>query len=113
MSSTLTDRQMILLETNAARDKAEALLRGLLTAKEEAEKQLAEHDQRDPITVVTGESAIDKAINSTRKMIQTLNRRMAEARRDLHDVDMAILDEMADSPLDVEGESGTLNGHHG
>lgn len=104
MSTTMTDRQMILLETNAARDKAEALLRGLMQAKEEAERRLAEHDQRDPIAVVTGRSSLEKAIDATRKMIVTLNRRMAEARRDLHDADMAILDELADADFEPAGD---------
>ncbi|MCK4872883.1 MAG: hypothetical protein KAS72_09175 [Phycisphaerales bacterium] len=108
MTTTLTDRQLILLETNAARDKAEALLHGLMQAKEEAERQLAEHEQRDPIKVVTGRSSIDSAISTTKRMIQTLNRRMAEARRDLLDEDMAILDEMSsdDDFLDGNGLAG-------
>jgi hypothetical protein len=122
MSTTMTDRQMILLQTNAARDKAEALLRGLMQAKEEAERRLAEHDQRDPMAVVTGRSSLEQAIDATRKMIQTLNRRLAEARRDLHDADMAILDELDDlsdtlkhsdlSDLDIDVEHDTLSSRY-
>ncbi|MBX3364927.1 MAG: hypothetical protein KF866_09195 [Phycisphaeraceae bacterium] len=87
----MTERQRILLETTAARDKAEALLRGLLDAKARSEKHLAESGQTDPLKKVTGRSAMDNAIASTQRMIDSLNRALAQLKRNLTDEDFEIL----------------------
>ncbi|MEC9374701.1 MAG: hypothetical protein VYC34_12690 [Planctomycetota bacterium] len=75
----ITERQRIVLETNAARDKAEALLRGLLDAKAVTERELSRLRREDPMRQVRGRSAIDNAISSTKRMIDTLNRSLEDA----------------------------------
>lgn len=98
----LTKRQQIVLETNALRDKAEALLKGLIDAKSVTERELARLNRNDPIRLVTGRSSIEDGIESTRRMIEQLNRSLAQARRDLDDADMALLDELDAEPAPGE-----------
>ena len=78
----LTEKQRILLETNAAREKAEALLHGLMDAKRQTETQLASLKRADAYKTVTGRSAIDNAIVSTKRLVESLNRAVAQARRE-------------------------------
>jgi hypothetical protein len=63
------------------RERAEGLLRHLLEAKAESERNLAAANERDPMKTATGRSAFDNAILATRKMIDTLDRTCAEAQR--------------------------------
>ena len=102
----MTERQRIMLETNALRDKAEALLRGLLDAKAVTEREMARLKRPDPMQLVTGRSSIDDGIASTRRMIETLNRSLAQARRDLDDDDIAMLDELGPDVV-VAGAAAT------
>lgn len=87
----LTEKQRIVLETTAARDKAEVLLRGLLDAKAASEENLQHLRQPDAMKLVTGRSAMDNAITSTRRMIDSLNRALHDLQRDLSDEDLAAL----------------------
>lgn len=89
----MSKRQQILLETTATRDRAEALLRSLLDYKSQSEKNLTDLKQPDAFKTVTGRSALDNAIASTQRMIEALNRVIAQSKRDLTDEDMALLDE--------------------
>lgn len=91
--TSMTPRQRMVLETTSARDQAEALLRGLLTARERSEQYLVEAKKPDAIRSITGRSAMDNAIASTRRMIDTLNRTLAELTSELTDEDLALLDE--------------------
>ena len=59
----LTDDQRILLQANVARDKAEALLEGLLDAR----ARLTEAGS------AVGRRAIDHAVQSTRRVVKQLN----------------------------------------
>ncbi len=77
----LTAEQRLVLETNARRDRAEAVLQSLLNAKAECEKQLARFRRPDMMKSVTGKSALDSAIASTQRMVESLNRTLSEARR--------------------------------
>ena len=86
-------RQQILLETTSTRDRAEALLRTLLDYKSQSERNLAEIKQPDAFKSVTGRSALDNAIASTQRMVEALNRVIAQTNKDLTDEDMAVLDE--------------------
>lgn len=88
----MTERQRILVETAAARDKAEQLLRGLVDAKKQSEKYLADAKQTDAIKAVTGRSAIDNAIASAQRMHDSLSRALAELRKELSDEDLALLE---------------------
>lgn len=77
----LSERQRIVLETIAARDRAEATLQSLLAAKAEAEAGAG--PRADLFREVTGMSAMDNALAQTRRMIETLNTALAHAQRDL------------------------------
>jgi predicted nucleic acid-binding Zn-ribbon protein len=91
----MSRRHQILLETTATRDRAEALLRTLLECKAQSERHLAEIKQADTFKSVTGRSALDNAIASTQRMIESLNRVISHARRELSEEDLAFLEELA------------------
>lgn len=80
-NTMLSAEQRLVLETNARRDRAEAVLQSLLLAKAECEKQLARFRRPDMMKSVTGKSALDAAIASTQRMVESLNRTLSEARR--------------------------------
>lgn len=109
---TETDRRTILLETRAARDKAEALLQGLLEAKRETDQRLAEHDKRDLMEVATGESGLHRAIENLRAMIRTLDLRLEEALRDLIDDDLVTQDAAVIASIEVPQRNGSLMSRH-
>jgi hypothetical protein len=83
----------MLVDITAARDQAEALLRGLLDAKTQSEKHLSELRQPDALKAVTGRSAMDNGIAAVQRMIETLNRVTSDLKRDLTDQDLAMLEE--------------------
>jgi hypothetical protein len=91
----MSERQRILQETNVVRDKAEALLRGLMDAKSTSEKHLAAVHERDRMKALTGRSSMDNAIASTRRMIDSLDRTLSQLKRDLSDEDLALMQESA------------------
>lgn len=72
-------RDHILAESSRRRNQAEALLRSLMNAKSECERQLARFQRSDVMQTVTGRSAIDAAIAQTRRMIESLDRAVASA----------------------------------
>ncbi len=84
----MTERQRMLMETAAVRDKAEALLRSLLDAKAKSEAYLAELRQPDKVRQVTGRSSMDNAIASTQRMIETLNRQLEGLKRGVSEEDL-------------------------
>jgi hypothetical protein len=90
----MTQRHQILLETTATRDRAEALLRTLMDCKAQSERNLAELKQADNFRSVTGRSALDNAIASTQRMIESLNRVISHARKDLSSEDLAVLEDV-------------------
>jgi len=87
----MTERQRILQETTLVREKAEALLRGLMEAKTVSEKHLADVNQADALKRLTGRSSMDNAIASTRRMIDSLDRALGTLKKDLTDEDVALL----------------------
>ena len=84
---TQTQQKMV-LEWTVARDDAEGLLRSLLDAKQESEKRMNELHQSDPFKRATGRSAIDDAIASTQRMIETLNRNVRESKSFVVDIEL-------------------------
>lgn len=92
MNTMLTERQRILVETTEARDKAQSLLAGLLDARTGSESRLTQLNQSDMLKRVTGASSMDNAIESTRRMIDTLNRALDQFRRELTDEDLSLLE---------------------
>jgi hypothetical protein len=64
------------------RDQAGRLLCRLLGDRERSEERFAEAGKRDPVTYVTGTSALERAIASTREMIRHLDETIAELESD-------------------------------
>lgn len=56
-----------------------------------SEKHLAEIGQPDHLKAVTGRSAMDNAISSTRRLIETYDRVLGELKANLCDEDLALL----------------------
>jgi hypothetical protein len=80
---TATKQETLVIETDETRDRAQALLTELLREKELAETSLAEESRRDPMSVVTGRSSLDNAIERTRRMISLLEHANAALRGDV------------------------------
>jgi len=89
------DHRRFLLETAARKADAEAVLSSLLAAKLESDRATSRLKRPDPMRAVTGNSAIDRAIVTTRNLIGTLDRALADIRRELaaEDMNAAGLDE--------------------
>lgn len=81
-------KQRMIRETTQRRDDALVLLRSLLDAKAVSEQNLAQLQQPDLIKQVTGQSSMDKAIASTRRLIDSFNRVLDDLRRNLSDEDL-------------------------
>lgn len=77
----LTERQRIVLEALAGRDRAEATLQALLAARAEALTVPGEQTRQDLYREVTGKSALDNAIAQTRRLIEATNTALVQAQR--------------------------------
>ncbi len=85
------------LQTNLARDKAEALLEGLLQARAEAEQRIANDDHLDPQRVAKGRHAMQRAIESAQRMVDSLNSAMEILQDDLDEQELSdLLDDCDD-----------------
>lgn len=65
------------------RRQADDLLCRLLATREQTERRLAETGHRDPIKAVTGQSAYDEAIRTTRDMIHRMDDLLGEMNDEL------------------------------
>lgn len=74
-------RQRFVTEVVAARTRAQTLLAHLQSARSACESHLAEQNRPDPIRLVTGQSSLDRAILDTQRMIDTIDRVLADAGR--------------------------------
>jgi|MDTD01.2.fsa_nt_gb hypothetical protein len=90
----MNDRARILTETADARADAERLLAGLIDARSKSEARLAELSRSDILKSLTGKSALDNAITSTQRMIDSLDRVLVELRTKLSPEEIALLDEL-------------------
>lgn len=79
----ISERQRFLIETLAAKERAEATVQGLIQAKAECEKHLQQSNRTDMLKAVTGRSALDNAIAHAQRMIASLDRAIDEVRKDL------------------------------
>jgi hypothetical protein len=79
----IQDARRVVAQTTATRDKAEALLEALRRARRESDRQMRALGLCDKLQEATGRSAYDNAIESTRRMIDTLNRCVRRAKKDL------------------------------
>ena len=84
------EAQRVVLETTATRDKAEALLEALRRARDESNRQMKALGMTDKLREATGRSFYDNAIDSTRRMIDTLSRCVRDAGRDLLEEDASL-----------------------
>lgn len=76
------EAQRLATETTSARQKAEALLAGLMEAKADADRRLAADRRHDAFKAVTGRSAMENAIASTKRMIECLDEAVSIAQHD-------------------------------
>lgn len=84
------DKVQILSQTTKRRDEATKLLSSLLDAKRVSERNLASIRQDDLLKRVTGNSSMDNAIASTRKLIDSFNRVIDDLRRNLGEEDFKL-----------------------
>jgi hypothetical protein len=91
----MNTRHRILREHSAAREKAEALLRGLLDARASSRRAMGDAARPDGPAVSRG---LESAIASTRRLVETYTRTLEALHRDLSDEDLQLLDEPDDSP---------------
>ncbi|MEQ9207755.1 MAG: hypothetical protein RLN78_10345 [Phycisphaerales bacterium] len=90
-SMSALDKRQILSQTTHRRDEATKLLESLLDAKRVSERNLASINQDDMLKRVTGNSSMDNAIASTRKLIDSFNRVIDDLRRNLGDDELSLV----------------------
>jgi phage-related protein len=89
-TSNRLNKDQILSQTTHRRDEATKLLASLLDAKKVSEQNLASIHQDDLLKRVTGNSSMDNAIASTRRLIDSFNRVIDDLRRNLSEDDLAL-----------------------
>lgn len=96
----VTRAQQVFSETRTRRDEARALLRALMDAKTKAEQAGPGARPLDSLEHVTGCSSMDKAIESTRRLIDSFNRVLDDLCGGMTEEDLALLAEIGaeDSP---------------
>ncbi|MCC7390081.1 MAG: hypothetical protein IT431_15080 [Phycisphaerales bacterium] len=77
--TTFAGTDTVLTRTRQARRDAALLLENLLAERTAWERRLADDKRSDLLKQVTGRSSLDAAIDSTRRMLDTLDRTLAEA----------------------------------
>lgn len=88
-------------ESFEVRDQADALLAKLIKDRAMCEQRLAEKGQADPIKVVTGRSAIDKAIAETRAVIRNVDKLQSQAPQPSPQITIHVYDRMHQSTQPV------------
>ena len=81
-------KAQLLSQTIHRREEAAKLLESLLDAKKVSERNLAAIQQDDLLKRVTGNSSMDNAITSTRRLIDSFNRVIDDLRRNLSEADL-------------------------
>lgn len=87
LGMVMSSREQLLFETQRTRAHAAAVLRDLEAAKVSCEAALAAERRPDMIKSITGQSSLEVAIAETRKLIESLDRALAAAARQLDDQD--------------------------
>ena len=82
---TAIRQEQLVIESDETRGRAQALLDDLLQAKQDAETNLSQTSRSDPMSVVTGRSSLDNAIERTKKMLTLLERATDALRTGLHE----------------------------
>lgn len=91
---TTMQSHRVWIETVQRREEAKALLETLLNAKRCSERNLAEMRRSDLVKQVTGKSSMDNAIDSTRRLIDSFDRVLADLKTSLSEEDLDVLDEV-------------------
>ena len=89
------------IESFAVRDQADALLAKLIKDRAMCEQRLAEKGQADPIKVVTGQSAIDKAIAETRAVIRNVDKLQNQSQETVPQITTHVFDNIRRSSQPV------------
>lgn len=89
------------IESFAVRDQADALLLKLIKDRAMCEQRLAEKGQADPIKVVTGQSAIDKAIAETRAVIRNVDKLQNQSQEPVPQITTHVFDNIRRSSQPV------------
>ncbi len=85
----MTRRRQILSQTSATRDRAQALLRSLLDHKTQTDRV---RPRSGGVPNAVSGTALDRAIGSTQRMIETLNHVLDQTMGDVTDEDLQLLD---------------------
>jgi len=93
---TATKAQQVFSDTRVRRDEARALLSALMDVKTRTEQNGVPPRTHDSLESVTGRSAMDKAIDSTRRLVDSFNRVLDDLRDDLSNEDLALLADIED-----------------
>ncbi len=107
---TAARAQQVFSETRTRRDEARALLRALMDAKTRAEQAGPGAKPLDSLEHVTGRSSMDKAIESTRRLIDSFNRVLDDLCGGMTEEDLALL---AEIETDESGPAGVVLGRGG
>jgi len=92
-SESTVRAEELVVQTRVQRDEAEALLAQLVAARSASERRLEAVGRGDLLKRVTGRSAMDNAIESTRRLVASFDRVLVELRSDLTDEELALLGE--------------------
>lgn len=92
-------RQRIVLELVERLGRAEAVLRSLHEAEQEADRQSREFQRADAMKTVTGTSGIERAIAATTRMVDLLKREISDARRAMSASEVRRLDDLGSLSL--------------
>jgi len=71
---TIPKQETLVIETDETKNRAQALLDDLLRVREETATSSIADRRADPMSVVTGRSSLDNAIDRTKAMITLLER---------------------------------------
>lgn len=84
----------VITEARIRRDEARALLGALLETRERTE-QIADGTGADAFKGVTGQSSMERAIERTRRLIESFDRVLDELESGLDAEDLSLLEEIA------------------
>lgn len=97
-------RQRVLLETNLARDRAEALLTSLIEAQRAVDREMPPHLAGD----IVSRKSMDRAIGTTKRAIAMLTDAIERAARDVDDESLAVLDLILDDDETVSASAAPV-----
>ena len=92
----------VITETRTRRDEARVLLDALIQAKSSAES-VGDGTPIDAFKGVTGQSSMDRAIERTRRLIDSFNRVLDELESGLDEQDLRLLEEITAESPDLRG----------